>query len=123
MNAVSTEVFVEGFRVATYIGLHDPEMLSLQPIVIELRCTLQNPEITNDDIEQTFTYVPILEQVRILATQKKRRLIETFAKEIAEVCFADPKVVRVVVSVRKPDKFPAVDAVGTTRTFERKEAQ
>ncbi len=122
MRCEHTEVVVEGLRVETYVGLHDPEMLSIQPIVVDLRCALVAPEVPGDDLSLTFDYVPILDEVRALALQKRRRLIETFAREIAELCLRDARVAHVVVSVRKPDKFPAVSAVGVTRTFRRKEA-
>ncbi len=117
MQATETIVRVEGLLVEAYVGLHDPEMDTLQPIVIDVHATLLNPSVGNDDIQNTFDYHPVTDEIRALATQQKRRLIETFAEEIAGLCFTRQGVQAVTVTVRKPRKFPQIDAVGVTRTF------
>jgi dihydroneopterin aldolase len=117
MQSSETKVVVEGLLVEAYVGLHDPEMETLQPIQIDLCCELIKPEVPHDDIRETFDYFPVIEEIRILAKEKKRRLIETFGEEIATLCFAYEGVGKVTVSVRKPRKFPQVEAVGVTRTF------
>lgn len=118
-RATETTVFVEGFRVDALVGHLAPERRVLQPIDISISCTLSDPAVPNESLARSFDYVPILDRVRALAIKRPRRLIETFAEEIAAECFACARVRTVVVSVRKPNKFPGVDAVGVTRTFER----
>lgn len=119
MHAAETNVLVEELLVEAYVGLHAPERDQLQPIAIDITCTLTEPHISGDDLSLTFDYVPVVEQVRKLAIGQKRRLIETLAEEIAALCLADSRVRSVVVSVRKPHKFSDVRAVGVTRTFQR----
>lgn len=117
--ATNNKVLVEGLTVQAYVGLHAPERDELQTVVIDISCETQSPEVADDDLSNSADYLPVLDAVRDIAVSKKRRLIETFAEEIAEVCFAQEHVVCTTVSVRKPQKFPQVEAVGVTRTFTR----
>ncbi|HWU24402.1 MAG TPA: dihydroneopterin aldolase [Candidatus Paceibacterota bacterium] len=119
-TSTSTTVMVEDFRVEAFVGQHAPEREQLQVVSVSIICTLINPAVINDELENSFDYVPIVEEVKALAVSRKRRLIETFAEEIAKACFAYPHVKSAVVSIRKPHKLPSVAAVGIERTFERR---
>jgi 7,8-dihydroneopterin aldolase/epimerase/oxygenase len=119
MTPTKTLVLVEGFRVDGYVGHQAPERKVLQPIDLDIVCTLTDPEVSDDELENSFDYIPLLDTLRALAQHHPRRLIETFAEEIARECFACTRVADVTVSVRKPNKFPGVAAVGTTRHFTR----
>lgn len=122
MIPTETKVIVEDLRLEAYVGLDDPEMNALQTIAIDITCMLAEPAVPREDITGTVDYVPVVERIRALATERKRRLIETFAEEVAEICLEDPNAGTVVVSIRKPNKFPGIQAVGVTRTFTRKES-
>jgi dihydroneopterin aldolase len=118
-TSTNTTVHIENLQVEAYVGQHAPEREQLQVVCISITCTLANPDVLNDQLNNSFDYVPVVGEVRALAIQRKRRLIETFAEEIADCCFSCPLVETVIVSVRKPHKLPGVGAVGTTRTFIR----
>ena len=120
MHSTQTTIHIEDLRLNAYVGLHAPERDQLQVVAIDITCILTDPNVPNDDLERTVDYVPIVEQVQTLAINRKRRLIETFAEEIADVCFKNALAQSVIVSIRKPNKLPAVAAVGITRTFERR---
>lgn len=119
IRATQTTVLVEGLRVEALVGHLAPERRTSQPIDIDIACTLADPEVSDEKLVQTFDYVPVLNRVRDIASSHSRRLIETLAEEIARECFTCLRVTSVVVSVRKPNKFPGVAAVGVTRIFER----
>lgn len=118
-SPTATIVLVEGFRVDALVGHLAPERRTLQPIDLDIACTLGDPDVPNEQLGRSFDYVPILDRIRELAVSRPRRLIETLAEEIAAECFTCSRVSSVVVSVRKPNKFPGVAAVGVTRSFER----
>lgn len=115
-----TVVLIEDFHLETFIGELEPERNQPQVVSVSIACSLRKPDVPDDNLANSFDYVPIVEEVRTRAVRHKRRLIETFAEEIAEICFANSLVKATTVSVRKPHKFPAISAVGTQRTFERR---
>lgn len=55
----------------------------------------------SDDLDDTVDYGVICEEVRRVVSTETYDLIERLAARIAEVCDADPRVVGVVVEVRK----------------------
>lgn len=118
-RSTQTLVLVEDLRVEAFVGQDAPEREQTQPVSISITCTLENSEVTGDDLRNTFDYIPLLDEIREFATSRERRLIETLAEEVAAACFACEHVKTVTVSVKKPNKFPGVLAVGTERTFER----
>ena len=119
-SSTHTCIEVKDLRIEAYVGLHGDERDHPQTVSISIECTLEHPEVPGDDLSHSCDYIPIMEEVRVLALSKRRRLIETFAEEIAGICFQNTNVKSVLVSVQKPHKFPSVEAVGTTRTFERR---
>ena len=118
-RSISTTVLIEDLLVPTWIGLHQPERNEQQNVRIDVYCELKKPNVPNEKLAQSVDYVPIVSAVKRIAAEQKRRLIETFAEEIAAICFENDNVARVTVSVQKPHKIPQVSAVGTTRVFER----
>lgn len=119
IHSTNTTVLVEDFRLKALVGQHTSERDHPQTVSVNITCSLLNPEVAGDDLGNTFDYVPIVENVKALAMNRSRALIETFAEEIAEACFSNTRVERTTISVRKMNKLPAVAAVGTIRTFER----
>ena len=55
----------------------------------------------SDELEDTVDYSAVCEAVSRVVTSEQYRLLERLATRIAEVCRADPRVVGVVVEVRK----------------------
>ena len=122
-NFVGAEarVFVENLRLTAYVGVGRLERQDPQVVVVGISCELMERAFEKDEISATLDYVPIVKAVRVLALNSERRLLETFAQEIAAVCFESPKVGKATVTVRKPNKLPGCDAVGITRVFVRAE--
>lgn len=120
-KSISTKVIIEGLLVPTWIGLHQPERSEQQNILIDVSCLLREPGVPGEKLARSVDYVPIVRAIKAIASERKRRLIETFAHEIAEICFESGNVESVTVSIRKPHKIPQVSAVGVTRVFERDE--
>src|SRR5262245_50694915 len=55
----------------------------------------------SDDLDDTVDYSAVCESVSRVVASESYRLLERLATRIAEVCRADPRVVGVVVEVRK----------------------
>ncbi len=56
---------------------------------------------TSDDLGDTVDYGAVCEAVSRIVSTESHRLLERLATRIAEACRADPRVVGVVVEVRK----------------------
>ena len=121
MECANTTVHLEGLEVRAFVGLHAPERNRPQIVVVDIDCTLEKPEVKSDDLLQSADYGPIAEKVRALALVRSRRLIETLAEEIAQVCLENSRVRECRIRVRKPRKLSGCEFVGITRTFFRKE--
>ena len=118
-SSTSTTVLVEGLHVSALVGYTSEERARPQTVIVDIVCELNTNEF-GDELARTFDYVPIVEQVRLLALVRERALIETFAEEIATACFSHAAVERARVSVRKPHKLMGCVAVGVERIFVRK---
>lgn len=118
-RAVQTTVCIHGLQVTAYVGLANVERRQSQTVLVDVMCELASPDITKDEMTCSVNYAPIAQRIREIAKENTRKLIETFADEIAEVCFEYALVSRVTVSVRKPYKLQGSEAVGVTRIFER----
>lgn len=118
-NAKKTVIHIKGLSIPALVGLHAPERESLQTVYIDIDCTLAEPEVFGEDLANSIDYAPIVEQIRSACVYRERRLVETLAREIADICFKHPHAAEVRVTVLKPKKLPGCEAVGVTTTFAR----
>ena len=116
-----TVVVIEGLHVQCYVGVPDVERASSQDIVMDLRLTLADPMIPEDTMSASVSYKTVVDAVRELTGQKRWRLLEKMAEDVATVCFQDTRVYTVNILIRKVHRLPECAAVGVQRTFERGE--
>jgi|SRR5580704_6004513 dihydroneopterin aldolase len=106
---VITKVFVRGLKIDAQIGVYHHEKGRTQPLVIDVELDVA---VTNwDSLAETVNYERIAEKARKVASQGHRGLVETFAHNLAEACFEEPKVTRARIRVEKPQAL-APDAAG-----------
>lgn len=122
MRAIATTVRICELTIEGHVGVGAAERDGLQKLLVDLECMLADADVCDDDLRHSADYVPIVDAVRTLCVRKKRRLIETLAQEIAEVCFRQPRVREVRVGIRKPRKLVGCTAVGVTRVFVKGDA-
>ncbi len=115
---VITKVFVRGLKVDAHIGVHHHEKGRTQPLVIDVELDVA---ATNwDSLAETVNYETIAEMARRVAAQGHRGLVETFAHNLAEACFEEPKVTRARIRVEKPTALaPDAAAAGVEITAVR----
>jgi dihydroneopterin aldolase len=69
----------------------------------------------SDRLADTVSYSDVVRGIdRLAARERHTELVETLAEEMAALALADPRVLRAVVSVEKPDVYAHVGAVGVT---------
>ena len=95
-------------------GVLPEEQARLQPfeVSLELRVDLTKAG-QSDDLADTVDYGTVCDAVSRVVASESYRLLERLATRIAEVCTVDPRVVSVVVEVRKlePPVHAQVDHV------------
>ena len=95
-------ILITGIRELGVHGVLPEEQVRPQPfeVDIELHVDLA-PAGTSDDLDDTVDYGAVSEAVSRVVASEQYKLLERLAARIAEVCRADPRVLGVVVEVRK----------------------
>ncbi len=115
---VITKVFVRGLKVDAHIGVYHHEKGRTQPLVIDVELDVA---VTHwDSLAETVNYEVIAEKARKVAAEGHRGLVETFAHNLAEACFEEPRVTRARIRVEKPTALaPHAAAAGVEITAVR----
>ncbi len=96
------DIEIRRLKVKTFIGVPDLERAKAQEIHISLRIGVnRNFAAMGDDLANTLDYAAIAAEVRSLAGQRPRQLIETLASEIADQVMTHPAASGVEVVVEK----------------------
>ena len=84
------------------IGISEQERMAPQDILInaELYCDTRKAA-ESDSIEDCVNYSTMAKQILKLAADNKRKTVEAFAQDIADMCLSNPNVEKVVIRVEK----------------------
>lgn len=95
-------IIIKGLEIEAFVGVPDDERQSPQRLEVDAVLTPVNSfdEIA-DEIDRTVDYHAAIRRIARLAESPPRRLIETLAREIAEMLIADFPARRAEVEVRK----------------------
>jgi dihydroneopterin aldolase len=105
------QIFIQGLELPTQIGVPDEERASWQSLKVDLALSLRGRvENFGDDLSATVDYDAVAKQVRALAAERPRKLIETLAAEIAQTLLETRPIYGVDVTLRKRI-LPGVDHV------------
>lgn len=120
------KIFVKDLVIPVRIGLYEHEKVNEKRQNIIVNATLYTQDcsyIYECDSDSIIDYDVIYNEVMSWQEGEHILLIETYMKKIVEVCFKDPRIVYAVVSISKPDIFPACEAVGVETSISREEWQ
>jgi dihydroneopterin aldolase len=95
-------IIIKGLEIEAFIGVPDDERKNPQRLKVDVVLTPLNTftEIA-DAIDRTVDYHAASQRIAILAGSRPRHLIETLAREIAEMLVAEFPARRAEVEVRK----------------------
>jgi dihydroneopterin aldolase len=98
------------------IGVLPEEHLAPQPVRIDLAIfSMHEGRHDSEDLGRYVSYATVIDAVRRLAREGGHvELVETLAERICDLALADPRVLRVRVTVDKPTIIPEAGAVGVT---------
>jgi dihydroneopterin aldolase len=107
-------ILIPGLRELGVHGVLPEERLRPQPFEVSLELQVDLAKAgTTDDLADTVDYGTVCDAVSRVVASESYQLLERLAQRIAEVCVADPRVLGVVVEVRKlhPPVHAQVDHV------------
>ena len=111
-------VFVRGLRLQARLGVYPHEKAAPQPVVIGVELAVADESAPDgvgaDEFRRVVDYGRVVNAARAVAASGHTLLVETLAERIAEAALTDRRVVRVRVTVEKPEAFADVDSVGVT---------
>ena len=108
------KIFVKGLQIQAFIGVHEHEYESVQPIIIDMELDMgQMPAPKEDKLHETLDYGLIAEKAEELALENHIQLVETLADRIANWALsADPRVQACMVRISKPQALLKADLAG-----------
>ena len=110
-ETAADRILIHGLELPVQIGVPDEERAGWQTLRADLELELVGRvEDFGDDLSETVDYDAVAREVRLLAAERPRRLIESLAGEIAQAVLLRPLVCGVAVTIRKRI-LPGVDDV------------
>jgi dihydroneopterin aldolase len=102
MNTPADEIRIAGLELRSCIGVTEAERATPQRLTVSLVLLPSHGfDGLQDDVARTVNYSAVCKLVRSLAGARPRRLIETFALEIADAVLAQFACASVEVELRK----------------------
>jgi dihydroneopterin aldolase len=99
---VPDRILISGLRELGVHGVLAEEQTRPQPFRVDLELLVNATAAgESDDLDDTVDYSAVCEAVARVVASESYRLLERLATRIAEVCRSDPRVLAVVVEVRK----------------------
>ena len=108
-------VFIKDLLLRAIIGINDDERVKKQDVLVNIELDADcRPAAASDAIEDAVNYREIAKRTIDLVETSRFFLVEKLAEEIANVCLADPRVMKVRVTVEKPTAVRFAKSVGVS---------
>jgi D-erythro-7,8-dihydroneopterin triphosphate epimerase len=108
------QIHIKDLFLRTIIGLNEDERRNKQDVVINITLYTDHTAAISDNIADTVNYKTIAKQTIKLVEESQFYLVEKMALKIADICLADPRVERAVITVEKPGALRFARSVGVT---------
>ena len=108
------QIHIKNLLLRTIIGINEEERRNKQDVLINITLYTDHTTAASDDIADTVNYRTITKQTIKLVEESQFNLVEKMALEITNLCLADPRVERAVVTVEKPGALRFAHSVGVT---------
>lgn len=113
-------IHIKDLVLRCVLGVREEERRDKQDVIINLRLYADLAEAClTDRLDDSFDYRELKKIVIATVEQSSFYLVERLAEKIAQVCLAEPKVVRVAVEVDKPGALRFARSVGVQIVRER----
>jgi len=116
------QIHIKDLLLRTIIGINDEERRNKQDVLINISMYANHTDAVSDDISDVVNYRTIIKQVIKLVETSQFFLVEKMALEIVDICLANPRVERAIVTVEKPGALRFARSVGVTVDRSRAES-
>lgn len=116
-------VLIADLEVSCIVGILPRERVEEQPLFLDVEMDLDfGPAARSESVATTVDYAAVASQLTDWIRRKKYQLVETLAVECCrEILAGHPRVVRVRITVKKPQAVPAARHVGVSFELRRGE--
>lgn len=106
-------VFVRDLELMASVGVFELEKRYEQRLIISVDLlVLDDYDGRSDNLSAVLDYGSVISGIRTIVESGHTNLLETLAERIAQRCLSDPRVMRAVVRLEKPDIVPGCRTVG-----------
>jgi dihydroneopterin aldolase/D-erythro-7,8-dihydroneopterin triphosphate epimerase len=108
------QIHIKDLLLRTIIGIKENERRNKQDVLINITLYADHTAGVSDKIKDVVNYRTITKQIISLVENSRFLLVEKMALEITNLCLADARVERAVVTVEKPGALRFARSVGVT---------
>ena len=106
-------IFFKKFRLNLIMGIHKHEKEAPQPVELNIQLFLSDEvKVETDDINTTFNYDSIRNEILDLCKNNRFNLQETFCDEVMKICLKDEKIIATKISSQKTTVYQDCDGIG-----------
>jgi dihydroneopterin aldolase len=106
-------VFVRDLELMASVGVYELEKRYEQRLIISVDLlVLDDYDGQSDNLGAVLDYSSVVSGIRTIVESGHTNLLETLAERIAQRCLSDPRVMRTIVRLEKPDIVPGCRTVG-----------
>ena len=115
------QIHIKDLLCRAILGTLPEERAQKQDVIINITLFTDHNPAASDNLADAIDYRDIIRPTIELTENSQFFLIEKLALEIVKLCFSDPRVERVIVTVEKPRAVPYAVSAGVT--IERQRAE
>ena len=116
------QIFIEGLKVPTLIGVYDWERTQQTTLMVDLLIDADlSAAMNSDDVAHTIDYAAVAEAVKDVGKTSQFELLEAFANAIITALCKQFPIRRLVLTIEKPGILPDARKVGIRITHETKD--
>jgi dihydroneopterin aldolase/D-erythro-7,8-dihydroneopterin triphosphate epimerase len=108
------KIHIKDLLLRTIIGINEEERIKRQDVLINITLYTDHSLAISDDIVDTTNYRALTKQIIQMVEESSFFLVEKMALEITNLCLADSRIERAVVTVEKPGALRFARSVGVT---------
>ena len=106
-------IFFKKFRLNLIMGIHKHEKEAPQPVELNIQLFLSDEvKVETDDINTTFNYDSIRNEILDLCKNNRFNLQETFCDEVMKICLRDEKIIATKISSQKTTIYQDCAGIG-----------
>jgi dihydroneopterin aldolase len=114
INTEFDVVLIKDLVLDVSIGIYDHEKIKKQRVIINLEAyTAPIAGVSSsENINNAVSYEILVNEIKSIVDKGHTELVETLASDIAEMCLKDTRIMKVAVSIEKPDIIEEAGSVG-----------